>query len=138
MSPFGMIKKINHIGIAVENLRESIALYSSLFGKGPDHEEEVVSEKVMTAFFGAGESNIELLQATSPDSPIAKFIEKRGKGGIHHVALEVDDLEEKLRQLKAAGITLIDEAPKAGAHGMKVAFVHPKGMQGVLIELVQK
>lgn len=130
-------KKIDHIGIAVEDLKASIALYTSLTGSGPVHEEEIVSEKVKTAFFDVGESHIELLEATSPDSPIAKYIEKNGRGGIHHICLEVEDIHKKLEELKQAGVKLIHETPKVGAHNKLVAFVHPKDMGGVLIELSQ-
>ena len=131
------IEKVDHIGVAVENLEESISLYTVLMGKGPDHIEEVASEKVKTAFFQAGDSSIELLQGLSSESPISKFIEKNGRGGVHHICLQVSDIEAKLAELKNAGLTLIDETPKKGAHGKLIAFVHPKALKGVLIELSQ-
>lgn len=129
--------KIHHIGIAVEDLDVSIELYQTLTGSAPDHIEEVPSEKVKTAFFKTGESHLELLQATSEDSPIAKFIAQKGKGGIHHICVQVDDVQKKLDELKAAGFVLINDKPVEGAHGMKVAFVHPKSTGGVLLELAQ-
>lgn len=136
-SDHNFLNKIDHIGIAVEDLEAAIKLYTALVGKAPDHLEEVASEKVRTAFFRVGESNLELLQATDPQSPIAKFIAKQGRGGIHHVCVEVNDIHAKLKELKAQGITLIDEEPKTGAHGKLVAFVHPKALGGVLLELSQ-
>lgn len=129
--------KIDHIGIAVTSLADSVPLYTALVGESPDHFEEVASEKVKTAFFSVGESHLELLEATDPSSPIAKFIEKNGRGGIHHICVAVDNIQAKLAELKAAGVQLIDEIPKRGAHGKWVAFVHPKSMGGVLIELSQ-
>lgn len=133
-----LLKKIDHIGIAVEDLQESVKLYELLTGVKVSHIEEVESEKVKTAFFEVGESHIELLEATDPASPIAKFIQKQGRGGIHHICVEVEDIHKKLAELKASGVTLIDEKPKPGAHGCFVAFVHPKGLGGVLLELSQK
>ena len=130
-------KKIHHIGIAVENLEESIQLYTTLTGSKPSRIEEVSTEKVKTAFFETGESHLELLQATSEDSAIAQFIAKKGKGGIHHICVQVDDLQKKLDELKAAGFQLINDKPVPGAHGMKVAFVHPKSTGGVLLELAE-
>lgn len=130
--------KIDHIGIAVSDLNQAIATYTTLLGKSPDHEEEISREKVKTAFFAVGETNIELLEATSPESPIAKYIEKQGRGGIHHICIEVDDIVAKLAELKANGVQLIDEIPKKGAHNKLVAFVHPKALGGVLLELSQK
>ena len=129
--------KIDHIGIAVEDLEKSINIYKTLTGKAPEHLEEIKSEQVKTAFFSIGEANIELLEATSSESPIAKFIEKQGRGGIHHICFEVDDIQAKLDELKSAGIRLIHEQPKLGAHDKLVAFVHPKDTGGVLIELSQ-
>ena len=131
------LNKINHIGIAVEDLAQSIEVYKLLTGRGPHHCEEIKTDQVKTAFFKVQETNLELLQATSPESPIAKFIKKQGRGGIHHICIEVDDLEAKLTELKNAGVTLIDKRPRQGAHDMLVAFVHPKSMGGVLIELAQ-
>ncbi|MBF0492177.1 MAG: methylmalonyl-CoA epimerase [Deltaproteobacteria bacterium] len=128
-------KKVDHIAIAVPNLEESIALYQSLLGKTPEHLEEVADQKVRAAFFGVGESNLELLFPTSAESPITHFLQKNPKGGLHHICLEVSNLEEHLEKLKAQGIKLIDEKPRLGAHNKKIAFVHPKSTGGVLIEL---
>lgn len=131
------LKKIDHLGIAVPELEKAIVLYTSLLGKGPDHIEEVTDQKVRAAFFKIGESNFELLEPTAPDSPISKFLEKRG-GGIHHVCVEVDDIDACLADYKAQGVELIDETPRIGAHGKRVAFVHPKATGGVLLELSEK
>lgn len=133
-----LLKKIDHIGIAVEALEKAIPVYTALTGHAPEHFEEVIDQKVKAAFFSVGESNIELLEATSPESPIAKFIEKNGRGGIHHLCVAVDDIVAKLAELKAAGVVLIDEKPRVGAHSKLVAFVHPKSTGGVLIELSQE
>ncbi len=132
-----LLKKIDHIGIAVESLEKAIPVYAALTGHAPEHFEEVTDQKVKAAFFSVGESNIELLEATSPESPIAKFIEKNGRGGIHHLCVAVDDIIAKMAELKAAGVVLIDEKPRVGAHNKWVAFVHPKSTGGVLIELSQ-
>lgn len=128
---------IDHIGVAVESLEKMVPLYSVLLGHDPEHFEEVVEQKVKTAFFSVGDPNIELLEATSPESPIAKYIEKNGRGGIHHICFKVDDVAAKLAELKSNGFVLIDEKPRLGAHGKLVAFVHPKSTGGVLIELSQ-
>ena len=131
-------KRIDHIGIAVPNLEEAIKTYTALLGKAPDHLEEVKEQKAKTAFFSIDDSNLELLQSTSPDGPIGKFIEKQnGRGGIHHICIQVDDIEAALAAYKAAGIQLIDEKPRVGAHGKMIAFVHPKSTGGVLLELSQ-
>lgn len=130
-----MFEKVDHIGVAVKNLDEALKFYAAV-GIDPHHTEIVESQKVKVAFIQVGETNIELLEATSPDSPIAKFIEKRGEG-VHHICYGVEDVEQSLSMLKAAGATLIDEAPKPGAHGKMVAFVHPKSANGVLTELSQ-
>ncbi len=132
-----MTSKISHIGIAVKNITASAELFSKLLGKGMDHTEEVPDQKVRTVMFRLGESSIELLQGTDPESPISKFIEKRGEG-IHHLSLVVDDLEQELARLKAQGFQLVDEKPRLGADGYYVAFLHPKSTNGVLIELSQK
>ena len=124
--------KLDHIGIAVRSL-ESAKIYQDL-GLTIEHVETVETQRVKTAFLSVGDSNLELLEPTSPDSPIAKFIEKRGEG-IHHICLRVDDLEAHLERLKAAGYRLINEAPVPGAHGCRVAFLHPSAGNGVLIEL---
>jgi len=126
---------LDHIGIAVRSL-ESAKIYEAL-GLTIDHVETVESQKVRTAFLSAGDSNLELLEPTGADSPVAKFIEKRGEG-IHHICFRVDDIESHLARLKAAGYRLINEAPVPGAHGCRVAFLHPSAGNGVLIELSEK
>ena len=133
----GAMKKptLDHIGIAVSTL-EHAAIYKSL-GLEIDHVETVESQKVRTAFLSVGDANLELLEPTAPDSPIAKFIEKRGEG-IHHICLRVDDIEAHLAKLKNEGYRLINEAPVPGAHGCRVAFLHPAAGNGVLIELSEK
>ncbi|HSA59634.1 MAG TPA: methylmalonyl-CoA epimerase [bacterium] len=131
-------KKVDHIGIAVPNLDEAVKTYTALLGQAPDHFEEVAEQKARTAFFGVGETNLELLQSTSPDGPIGKYIEKNGgRGGLHHICIQVDDIEAVLKAYKAAGVQLIDEKPRIGAHGKKIAFVHPKSTGGLLLELSQ-
>ncbi|HEX5034468.1 MAG TPA: methylmalonyl-CoA epimerase [bacterium] len=132
-------KKVDHVAIAVPNLEDAVALYQSLLGKAPEHIEEVADQKVRAAFFGIGETNLELLFPTSPDSPITKFLEeKKGRGGLHHICVQVDDIKKTLEQLKAQGVQLIDQVPRQGAHGKWIAFVHPKATNGVLIELSQE
>ncbi|HDD31675.1 MAG TPA: methylmalonyl-CoA epimerase [Thermococcus litoralis] len=131
-----MIKKVDHIGIAVKNLEDVIKIWENL-GLKVEEIEEVPDQKVRTAIFHAGETRIELLEATAEDSPIAKFIEKRGEG-IHHIALGVDNIEEHLEKLKEKGFRLIDEKPRIGAGGAKIAFVHPKSVGGVLLELCER
>ena len=130
-------KKVDHIGIAVPNLDEAVKTYSVLLGKAPEHFEEVEEQKAKTAFFAVGESNLELLQSTSPEGPIGKFIEKNGRGGIHHICVQVEDIEAALEEYKKQGVLLIDEKPRKGAHGKRIAFVHPKSTGGVLLELSQ-
>lgn len=132
-----MIKKIDHIGVAVKNLNEGIRFYRENLGLAIEGIEEVKEQKVKFAFIPLGESTIELLQSTDPNGPIAKFIEKRGEG-IHHIALEVDHVEGFLQKLKERGVQLIDEKPRIGAHGMKIAFLHPRSANGVLLELCEK
>jgi methylmalonyl-CoA/ethylmalonyl-CoA epimerase len=127
--------KLDHIGIAVRSLA-SAKIYEDL-GLTIDHVETVETQRVKTAFLSVGDSNLELLEPTSPDSPIAKFIEKRGEG-IHHICLRVDNIEEHLQRLKEKGYRLINEAPVPGAHGCRVAFLHPSAGNGVLIELSEK
>jgi methylmalonyl-CoA/ethylmalonyl-CoA epimerase len=132
------LNKIDHIGIAVTDLDKSIDLYKAM-GFEFHGTEVVEDQKVKTAFFKIGESMIELLAATDPASPIAKFIEKNGqKGGIAHMAINVSDVDAKLAELKQKGFQLIDETAKPGAHGAKIAFVHPKSTGGVLLELCEK
>lgn len=132
-----LLEKIDHIGIAVESLDKAMPLYTLLTGKEPDHTEVVDSEKVKTAFFSVGEINLELLEATDPESAIAKYIARQGRGGIHHICVAVGDIKAKIAELKNAGLTMIHNEPKLGAHGRLVAFVHPRSTGGVLIELTQ-
>lgn len=129
--------KIEHLGIAVKNLGESNKLFEKLFGSAPYKLEKVESEGVSTSFFMMGESKIELLEATNPDSPIAKFIEKKGEG-IHHIAFEVKDIYTEMERLKKEGFTPLSERPKNGADNKLICFLHPKGTNGVLIELCQE
>ncbi|MTG96919.1 MULTISPECIES: methylmalonyl-CoA epimerase [Myroides] len=131
------MKKIEHIGIAVKDLQDSNILFSKLLNTMPYKQETVESEGVTTSFFQTGPNKIELLEATNPDSPIAKFIEKKGEG-IHHIAFEVDNIEEEIIRLKAEGFTVLNETPKKGADNKLVAFLHPKSSNGVLIELCQE
>ncbi len=131
------MEKIEHIGIAVKNLKESNVLFAKLFGKEHYKVEEVVSEGVSTSFFQVGPNKIELLEATKPDSPIAKFIEKRGEG-IHHIAFAVADIHTEITRLKKEGFRVLNETPKKGADNKLVAFLHPKSTNGVLIELCQE
>lgn len=131
------MQKIEHIGIAVSNLETSNVLFEKLFGAPAYKQEEVTSEGVKTSFFKNGPNKIELLEATNPDSPIAKFIEKKGEG-IHHIAFEVLDIIAEIERLKNEGFTILNETPKKGADNKLVAFLHPKGTNGVLIELCQE
>ncbi len=131
-----MFKKINHIGIAVKNLNDALSVFQDTLGMACIGIEEVKDQKVRTACFSVGESKIELLESTSPEGNIARFIEKRGEG-IHHIAFEVDDLEAVLEGLKGKGIQLIDQEPRIGAGGIRIAFLHPKSTNGVLIELCE-
>ena len=130
------MKKIEHIGIAVKDLDAGNDLFRQLLGKKHYKMEEVTSEKVMTSFFKVGPNKIELLGATAPDSPISKFLEKRGEG-IHHIAFEVKDIEAEMERLKKEGFRLLNEKPKRGADNKLVCFVHPKTANGVLVELCQ-
>ena len=131
------MKKIEHIGIAVANLEASLVIYEKLFGKTAYKQEEVVSEGVKTAFFKSGPNKIELLEATNPESPIAKFIAKKGEG-IHHIAFEVDDITIEIERLKNEGFIVLNEIPIKGADNKLFAFLHPKSTNGVLIELCQE
>ena len=131
------MQKIEHIGIAVKDLQASNSIFEKLFGVPAYKSEEVVSEGVMTSFFKSGPNKIELLEATNPESPIAKFIEKRGEG-IHHIAFEVEDIHAEIARLQAEGFLVLNEIPKKGADNKLVAFLHPKSMNGVLIELCQE
>ncbi len=131
------MEKIEHIGIAVKDLEASNAVFSALFGKAHYKTEEVLSEGVKTSFFDVGPNKIELLEATNPESPIAKFIAKKGEG-IHHIAFAVDHIETEISRLKKEGFTVLNEVPKLGADNKLVAFLHPKSTNGVLIELCQE
>jgi methylmalonyl-CoA/ethylmalonyl-CoA epimerase len=130
-----MLKKIDHIGIAVADLDAAIEKYTEITGK-PAHKEIVLEQRVVTAFFPVGEVRLELLKGTDPESPISKFIEKRGEG-IHHICFEVADLDQTKKALSKQGLQFIEGASEQGAGGSKVAFVHPKSTGGVLIELVE-
>ena len=132
-----MVEKIEHIGIAVKNLTEANQVYEKLLGVAPYKIESVESEGVSTSFFRTGESKIELLEASHPESPIAKFIEKKGEG-IHHIAFAVKDLEKEIERLHKEGFEIINEKPKIGADKQRICFLHPKSSHGVLIELCQK
>jgi len=131
------MNKIEHIGIAVKDLEKSNELFSSLFGKPHYKIEEVISEGVKTSFFKSGPNKIELLEATKSESPIAKFIEKKGEG-IHHIAFAVDDIVSEIKRLQKEGFKVLNEVPKKGADNKLVAFLHPKTTNGVLIELCQE
>jgi len=130
------MRKIEHIGIAVNNLELSNKLFEKLFGNPPYKEEEVASEGVKTSFFMNGPNKIELLEATNENSPIAKFLEKKGEG-IHHIAFDVENIEEEIVRLQKEGFVLINDTPKKGADNKLVVFLHPKSTNGVLIELCQ-
>jgi len=132
-----LIQKIDHIGVAVKSIEEATKIYTEVLGLTVTGIETLEEQKVKTAFIPVGDSEIELLESTSPDGPIAKFIEKRGEG-IQHIALRVDNLEAKLKELKDKGIRIIDETPRLGAGGAKIAFIHPKDTKGVLIELCER
>jgi methylmalonyl-CoA/ethylmalonyl-CoA epimerase len=130
------MKKIEHIGIAVKDIESSNALFKSLFGEAHYKIEDVESEGVKTSFFKCGPNKIELLQATNSESPIAKFIEKKGEG-IHHIAFAVDDIDKEIERLTQEGFQMIHKVPKKGADHKLIAFLHPKSTNGVLIELCQ-
>lgn len=131
-----MLEKINHLGIAVTSIEEAIPWYRDTLGMVFGGMEEVAEQKVRVAFFQIGETKLELLEPTAEDSPIAMFLAKNGQG-IHHVAYEVKDIEEAIRQMEKAGARMIDKTPRMGAHGTRIAFVHPKSSSGVLTELCQ-
>ncbi len=132
-----MVKKIDHIGIAVKNLEESLKFYENVLGLKSAGTEVVEEQKVKVAFLPTGDSEVELLEPTSPDSTIAKFIEKNGEG-IQHMAYRVDDIEKAIAKMKELGLRMIDEKPRYGAGGAKIAFCHPKSTGGILIELCQR
>ncbi|MCL9808114.1 methylmalonyl-CoA epimerase [Flavobacterium luminosum] len=131
------MRKIEHIGIAVKNLNESNFIFEKLFGAPAYKEETVESEGVKTSFFMNGPNKIELLEATNPESPIAKFIEKKGEG-IHHIAFDVENIHDEIKRLQEEGFIVLNETPKKGADNKLVAFLHPKSTNGVLIELCQE
>lgn len=131
------MNKIEHLGIAVKNIEQANKLYENLLGYTHYKTEAVASEGVITSFFKCGESKIELLEATNPESPIAKFIEKNGEG-IHHIAFSVDNIKKEVERLKKEGFTILNEEPKKGADNKWVVFLHPKSTGGVLIELCQE
>ena len=131
-----MLHKINHIGIAVQSIAATLPFYRDSLGMTCLGEEEVAEQQVKVAMLAIGESKIELLEPTSADSPVAKFLEKNGQG-IHHIAYEVGDIEAAIAALQADGARMIDTAPRAGAHGSRIAFVHPRSSHGVLTELCQ-
>jgi methylmalonyl-CoA/ethylmalonyl-CoA epimerase len=131
------MRKIEHIGIAVKDLEVSNLIFEKLLGAPSYKSEEVISEGVLTSFFSVGANKIELLAATNPESPIAKFIEKKGEG-IHHIAFDVDDIVAEIARLKEEGFVVLNEIPKKGADNKLVAFLHPKSTNGVLIELCQE
>ena len=131
-----MLKKINHIGIAVTSLDEALPFYRDNLGMALQGIEEVAEQKVKVAMLQIGESKIELLEPTDPDSPVARFLEKNGPG-IHHLAYEVDDIVQAIARLEKEGARMIDRTPRHGAHGTRIAFVHPKSSGGVLTELCQ-
>jgi len=132
-----MAKKIDHVGIAVKNLDEAIKFYEEVLGLKCTGTEIVEEQKANVAFIPSGDSELELLESTAPDGPIARFIEAKGEG-IQHIAFRVDNLAEKLVELKARGIRLIDEKPRYGAGGAKIAFLHPKSTFGTLVELSER
>jgi methylmalonyl-CoA/ethylmalonyl-CoA epimerase len=131
-----VLNRIYHLGYAVEDIEAASEFYRENFGARPGEFEEVEEQGIVATMFRVGESQIELVQPTRPDSPVGKFLAKRGEG-FHHVAFEVGDLEEALAELKRNGVELIDEEPRRGAGGMKIAFIHPAGAFGVLTELVE-
>ena len=131
------MRKLEHIGIAVNGLEEANRLFASLLGTEHYKVEEVESEKVRTSFFKVGDVKIELLEATDPESPIAKFISKKGPG-VHHLAFDVQDIESSLAELRTKGFNVLNDTPKVGADNKLVAFVHPKSASGVLVELCQE
>lgn len=133
------VDRIDHIGIAVGNLEEAKKFYTEMLGMKATGEETVEEQKVKVCFIPTGDSELELLESTSPDGPIAKYIEKNGgRNGIQHVALRVDNIENAIAELKAKGVKMIDETPRYGAGGSSIAFVHPKSTGGVLVELCQR
>lgn len=132
-----MLEKINHIGIAVKSIEESLKFYTEKLSLENTEVIEFSEQRLKVAILRIGESVVELIEPTSSDSPIAKFLEKKGEG-IHHIAFEVTDIIKKLKDLKDKGVRLIDESPRQGVHGTRIAFIHPKSASGVLMELVEE
>ena len=132
-----MIRKIQHIGIAVRSLQEAIPFYRDVLGLPFLGTEEVAEQKIRAAIFRVGESTIEVIESTAPDGPVGKFLEKNGEG-IHHLCFQVEDASAALAHAKGKGVRLIDEAPRSGVHGMKIGFLHPKSTFGVLTEFAQE
>lgn len=133
------LSRVDHVGIAVTNLEEALAFYEGVLGLKATGTEIVEEQKVKVAFLPCGDSELELLESTEPDGPIAKFIEKNGgKGGIQHVALRVDNIEAAIEEMKAKGMKMLDETPRYGAGGARIAFCHPKSSMGVLLELSER
>src|SRR5258706_3261087 len=131
------VKRLTHVGIAVKSLKNSVELFTRLLQVEKAGEEAVESQRVKLAFLDLGDTSIELTEAADPESPIAKFIEKRGEG-VHHLSFEVDDIEAELARLRKEGFRLIDETPRPGAGGHLIAFIHPKSTNGVLVEICQR
>ena len=131
-----MLKKINHIAVAVNNVEEAANFYQNVLGLTLSGVEVVTAQKTKVGFFKIGESNIELVEPAEPDSPLVKFLEAKGQG-IHHICFEVDDIESVIRDFVEKGATMVDQKPRPGAHNTKVAFIHPKSSNGVLIELCE-
>ena len=131
-----MIIRVDHIAVAVRDLEQALVPYREALGLTPSEIEEIPDQKVRIAFLPVGDTEIELLEPTSDDTGVARFIQKRGEG-LHHICLQVDDLEATLARLKAKGVRLIDEEPRDGGGGKRIAFVHPRSMQGVLLELTE-
>ncbi|HAI86873.1 MAG TPA: methylmalonyl-CoA epimerase [Firmicutes bacterium] len=132
-----MVRKVDHIGVAVSNLEEALKIYTEVLGLKLHGTEVVEEQKVRVAFLPVGDTEIELLESTDPEGPIAKFIEKRGQG-MQHIALRVDDIDEALERMRQKGVRLIDEKPRYGAGGARIAFLHPKSTGGVLVELCER
>ena len=131
------LKRVDHVGIAVKNLEEAVSFYETAIGLKAVGYETVAEQKVKVAFLPCGDSELELLESTEPDGPIARFIEKNGPG-IQHIAIRVDDIDKALEELKEKGVRLIDQTPRYGAGNARIAFVHPKATGGVLLELTQR
>lgn len=132
-----MIRKIDHLGIAVSSHGSAAELYQKILGLRETDREEVDSQKVRTAFYPCADVNLELLEATDPAGPVGRFLQKRGPG-FHHVAFEVDDLQAEIARLASLGVELVDREPRPGAHGTKIAFLHPRSTHGLLVELVER